>query len=191
MSYSPKVTILVPSFNHGKYITERIQSILDQTYKNFELIVIDDKSPDNSNDLISKLQSEHGFKYIRRGANTGTPFSAWGDICNLASGKYIWVCESDDVAYKDFLKVAVSALDDNPTAVMFYCNSDFIDADSQVIGNTYDYFHGTWKRDRWDNDFNVEGREELREFQLIGQTVPNMSSALLKLRVSKKPINHP
>lgn len=182
----PTVTVLVPSYNHAPFIRERILSIINQTYKDFELIVIDDKSPDGSNGIIAELQCQYGFKYIRRLKNSGTPFSAWEDICELASGKYIWVCESDDVAYEDFLMQGVSALESNANAVMFYCNSDFIDTDSNVVGNTYDYFHGIWKNERWDNDFVVDGIDELRNFQLLGQTVPNMSSALFKTRSFKK-----
>ena len=186
ISEPPVVTVLVPSYNHASFIKERVLSIINQSYKNFELIVIDDKSPDESGDILLELQNEYGFKYIRRTKNSGTPFAAWEDICRLASGKYIWVCESDDVAHNGFLDAAVKALNNNSEAVMFYCNSDFIDVDSQVIGNTYDYFHGTWKNDRWDNSFVTDGFEELREFQLIGQTVPNMSSALFRTDSFKK-----
>lgn len=185
-SSSPIVTVLVPSYNHAAFIRERIASIINQTYEDYELIVIDDKSPDGSDEIISEMQNKFGFQYIHRDKNSGTPFSAWEDICKLASGKYIWVCESDDVAHCDFLKVAVSALEKEPEAVMFYCNSDYIDAKGQVTGSTYDYFHGIWKKERWDNSFTAEGVEELRRYQLFGQTVPNMSSALFATASFKK-----
>ena len=137
-SSSPMVTVLVPSYNHATFIRERIASIVNQTYQDYELIVIDDKSPDGSDEIISDMQDKFGFQYIRRDKNSGTPFSAWEDICKLASGKYIWVCESDDVAHDNFLKTAVSALERETEAVMFYCNSDYIDVDGQVTGSTYD-----------------------------------------------------
>lgn len=174
------VTVLVPSYNHGKYITERIESIINQCYKNFELIVIDDCSTDDSNVILNELHEKYKFKYIRRDMNSGTPFAAWKDICTLAKGEYIWICESDDVAEPVFLETAVKSLADNQEAVIFYSNSYIINENSEKIGHTQDYFHNIWKEKRWDEDFCVDGLSELVNYQLRGQTVPNMSSALFR-----------
>ncbi len=178
----PKVTVVVPSYNHGRYIRERIESILNQTYSNIELIVVDDCSDDNSHEEISKLQTLYGFQYLRNEKNSGTPFSAWERICALGAGDYIWVCESDDVAESGFLEKAIAGFAKEPEAVLFYSSSHIINEDSDVIGHTDAYFHGIWKEKRWDEDFTVDGCDELLQFQLRGQTVPNMSSALIKAR---------
>ena len=176
----PKVTVLVPSYNHGRYIHERIQSIMNQAYSNIELIVIDDCSDDNSHEVISKLQAHYGFQYLRNERNSGTPFAAWERICTLATGDYIWVCESDDVAEPSFLEKAIASFANEPDAVLFYSNSHIINEASEITGHTESYFHDIWKENRWDNDFIVDGRDELIQFQLRGQIVPNMSSALIK-----------
>jgi glycosyltransferase involved in cell wall biosynthesis len=175
---SPKVSVLVPSYNHGRYIRERIESIFNQTYPHIELIVIDDCSDDDSHTIISALQARHGFRYLHNERNSGTPFAAWERICKLASGDYIWVCESDDVAEPSFLETAVTSLMANTDAVMFYSSSLIINETSQVIGHTDSYFHDVWKETRWDADFSANGIDELLKFQLRGQIVPNMSSAL-------------
>jgi glycosyltransferase involved in cell wall biosynthesis len=175
---SPKVSVLVPSFNHGRYIRERIESILKQNYTNIELIVIDDCSDDDSHNIISELQAQYGFQYFLNNRNSGTPFAAWERICTLATGDYIWVCESDDVAEPSFLETAVANLQAEPDAVMFYSNSLVINDASEVIGHTDSYFHDVWKENRWDVDFTADGLNELLQYQLRGQTVPNMSSAL-------------
>ena len=174
----PMVTALVPSYNHGRYIRERIESILNQTYTNIELIVIDDHSDDDSHTIISELQIQHGFQYLRNERNSGTPFAAWERICTLATGDYIWVCESDDVAEQTFVETAVASLAAEPSAVMFYSSSLIINEASETIGHTDSYFHDTWKETRWDADFIADGLTELLQFQMRGQTVPNMSSAL-------------
>jgi glycosyltransferase involved in cell wall biosynthesis len=176
---NPSVTVLVPSYNHGIYLRERIESIYAQTYQSFELYVIDDCSQDNSDQVISQLQSEYGFTYIRNELNSGTPFASWERICTLAKGKYIWVCESDDVAEPSFLEIAIGRMEANPKAVLFYANSDVIDEDSKVIGNTESYFQDVWKEKRWKKDFSANGINEFLGFQLRGQIVPNMSSALI------------
>ncbi len=174
----PKVSVLVPSYNHGRYIRERIESILNQTYGHIELIVIDDCSDDDSHTVISDLQALHGFRYLHNERNSGTPFAAWERICKLATGDYIWVCESDDVAEPAFVETAVATLMAEPDAVMFYCSSLIINEASRVIGDTDSYFHDIWKESRWDADFSADGLDELLRFQLRGQIVPNMSSAL-------------
>ena len=181
----PKVTALVPSYNHGRYIAERIESIMNQTYPNIELIVIDDCSNDDSHAVISKLQARYGFQYLHNKRNSGTPFAAWERICTLATGDYIWVCESDDVAEPTFLEKAVASFTKEPSAVLFYSSSHIINESSEIIGHTNSYFHDIWKEERWDKSFVADGYSELLQFQLRGQTVPNMSSALINARVFK------
>jgi len=182
----PLVTALVPSYNHGRYIRERIESILGQTYPAVELIVIDDASQDDSDAVIRALQQQHGFQYIRNQKNSGTPFAAWERICKLAKGRYIWVCESDDVAEPEFLQTAVTRLLGAPGSVLFYCNSLVIDDQSEVIGSTESYFHDIWRESRWDQDFSAAGKDELIRYQLRGQMVPNMSSALFEAEAFRK-----
>ena len=177
-SQCPKVSVLVPSYNHGRYIRERIESILKQTYANIELIVIDDGSDDDSHSIIGELQAQYGFQYLLNKCNSGSPFAAWERICTLATGDYIWVCESDDVAEPSFVETGVAALATEPGAVMFYSSSLIINEASEVIGHTDSYFHDIWKESRWDVDFTADGINELLQYQLRGQTVPNMSSAL-------------
>jgi glycosyltransferase involved in cell wall biosynthesis len=179
-TFNPIVTILVPSYNHGKYLKERIDSIYNQTFKSFELFVIDDRSDDNSNEVIINLQQKYGFKYFSNEVNSGTPFSAWEKISTLANGEFIWVCESDDVADKNFLSVAIEKFVKYPDAVLFYSNSHIIDENSLIVGNSSEYFRDIWKDQRWESDFIASGKEELRSYQLRGQIVPNMSSALIK-----------
>lgn len=175
----PKVTVLVPSFNHAPYLKRRIESIMDQTYDNFELVVIDDCSTDDSDKIITSLQSAHGFRYIANKINSGTPFAAWENILSIASGDFIWICESDDYADPEFLNCAVEAIMNVPNAVIAYCDSWIVDESDHQIDHTDTYFHDVWRETRWDKSFIQNGNEELDHFQLRGQTVPNMSSVLI------------
>jgi glycosyltransferase involved in cell wall biosynthesis len=182
----PKVTVLVPSFNHGCYLRRRIESIMAQTYRNFELIVIDDCSSDESAAIIASLQTTHNFKYIANKKNSGTPFAAWEYIISVANGDYIWICESDDYADPNFLDCAVKAITNVPNAVIAYCDSWIVDENDHLIDHTDTYFHDIWRETRWDNSFVQKGNEELHHFQLRGQTVPNMSSVLISITAFKK-----
>ncbi len=176
----PIVNIVVPSYNHGRYIGERIISIVNQTYRNWRLLVIDDCSDDNSDKVIRELQSKYGFKYIRNSKNSGTPFSSWARLSELPRSDYVWICESDDIADKMFLEIGIEKLRKNPSAVLFYSASKIIDESGMVIGSTDQYFRENWRINIWDEDRFSTGQKELVDFQIQGQTVPNMSSALVR-----------
>jgi glycosyltransferase involved in cell wall biosynthesis len=177
---SPAVTAVVPSYRHGKFIAARIESIVGQSFSDLELIVIDDCSPDNSDEVIRGLQAKHGFTYHRNTRNSGTPFAAWERAAKLARGEFLWICESDDVAEPAFLETAVAALRERSDAAFFYCGSNVIDVQGQRVGHTDEYFHDIWKQTRWDQSFYAGGLQELADFQVRGQIVPNMSSALVR-----------
>jgi glycosyltransferase involved in cell wall biosynthesis len=176
----PSITVVVPSYRHAAFIGARIESIVSQSYRDFELLVIDDCSPDESDAVIRSLQARYGFTYCRNPANSGTPFSAWERAAQEARGEFVWICESDDVAEPDFLQIAVAALRDAPDAALFYCDSNVIDAEGGRVGHTDEYFHDIWKETRWNCSFSAEGLSELASFQIRGQTVPNMSSTLIR-----------
>ncbi len=182
---TPLITILVPSYNHSKFIIERIESIYNQTYKNFEVFVIDDCSQDSSVSELKKIQKLYDFKLIVNDVNSGSPFSSWESILDMSNGEYVWICESDDVAESNFLRNAVLSFNQNPSAVLFYSHSKIIDSDGSVIGDTRKYFHDVFKSDRWDASFVSDGKYELEQFQIYGQTVPNMSSAVINFDVFK------
>lgn len=175
----PKVTALLPSFNHGDYIEQRIESIINQSYPNIELIVIDDLSTDNSHTIITQLQQKYNFIYIRNEKNSGTPFAAWETVISLATGDYLWICESDDFAETNFVETAINALVAHKNAVLFYCNSWVVNSNGDRVDHTETYFRDIWKEQRWEADFIIDGYQELINFQVRGQIVPNMSSALI------------
>lgn len=189
MNCRPKVTALIPSYNHGPFLRQRIETVLQQTYLNIELIVIDDGSDDDSDEIINSLLKQHNFRYIRNSRNSGTPFAAWGKAVSIATGEFIWICESDDFADACFLEVAVARLIENQEAVLFYCDSWVVDEDGKRIDHTDSYFHDIWRESRWDQNFTQDGTRELANFQLRGQTVPNMSSALVSARAFRQAYN--
>jgi Glycosyltransferases involved in cell wall biogenesis len=105
------VSVVVPSFNHGKYIDKTIKSVMNQTYENIELIVIDDKSSDNSIDIIKSVESDiknrfDNYQFIFKDTNLGLT-----DPLNkglyLAKGKYFTYIQSDDVMHKDKIYLSV------------------------------------------------------------------------------------
>lgn len=114
---NPLVSVLVPSYNHEKYIVETIESIINQTYKNIELIVIDDGSKDNSILILKKLQKLYNFTLVSR-ENKGL-CETLNEAILMASGKYIAVCASDDIYLEHKIEKQVDFMENNDFALCY------------------------------------------------------------------------
>lgn len=102
----------MPVYNTEKYLNESIRSILNQTYKNFELLIIDDGSTDNSLDIIKSFK-DNRIKLYENKVNKGLPYTR-NLALTLANGEYIAFMDSDDISELNRLKVQVKFLDENP-----------------------------------------------------------------------------
>ena len=107
MTDLPLVTVIIPSYNHAQYIENAIQSVLDQTYQNLELIVVDDGSQDQSHAVISKFSNHPKITTILNKQNKGQS-SVLNQAIRLAKGKYISLLPSDDwyLPHKTAVQVA-------------------------------------------------------------------------------------
>ena len=118
----PLVSVIIPNYNHARYIDQRIQSILCQTYKNYEVIILDDCSTDDSVERIEKYKNDsHISTIIVNEKNTGVPFKQWHKGMLLAKGSLIWIAESDDLCEPDFLETLVKAIDKDDKCVLAFC----------------------------------------------------------------------
>lgn len=119
------VSIVVTSYNHSKYIGKALESVFAQTYKNIEVIVVDDASTDGSQLIIKKYQKKHNFKFIERTNNYYSAEIKKGNKPIIeamleAQGKYIAVVDSDDYIFPDKIASQVALLEENPDASMCY-----------------------------------------------------------------------
>jgi alpha-1,6-rhamnosyltransferase len=108
----PLISILVPCYNHERYIEECLLSILRQDYDNFELIVVNDGSTDSSGEKIKALSHLHSFQYYEQ-SNQGVS-AALNHALSHAQGAYIVTPDSDDVMLPGRLKLQVSHLQEHP-----------------------------------------------------------------------------
>jgi glycosyltransferase involved in cell wall biosynthesis len=131
---NPLVSIIVPCYNHEKYIEECILSIVNQTYKNIELIVIDDGSSDNSPAILEKLQKQYGF-FLEFQSNRGISKTLNKAIRNYTQGKYIAGSASDDFLAIDRIERQVRYMEAHPDWDMTFGKVYMVDAKSRVIEN--------------------------------------------------------
>lgn len=137
-----RVSVILPNYNHAPYLESRINSILDQTYLNFELIILDDFSTDNSRDIIEKYKNHPNVtSVIYNERNSGSTFIQWQKGLNIAQGEYIWIAESDDCADIHFLENVMHHLDKYKSSHCFSMsyyideNNNITQSKEEVINN--------------------------------------------------------
>lgn len=108
----PLVTVFIPSYNHETYVKQSILSVVEQTWKNVELIVVDDGSPDGSVKLLSALSKEYGFSFTAQ-KNKGLTATLNDALAN-AKGKYFCMLSSDDIIFPDKLEMQVAFMEGRP-----------------------------------------------------------------------------
>jgi alpha-1,3-rhamnosyltransferase len=128
---NPLVSIVVPSYNHAKYITTCIESIVSQDYDNFELIVIDDGSKDESPSILTNLQLKYGFNLILN-QNKGLARTLNQGFKEIATGKYFTFCASDDYWLPGKLSKQVAFMEQNPDHGMVYGNARYVNENDEV-----------------------------------------------------------
>ncbi|WP_432222970.1 glycosyltransferase family 2 protein [Flavobacterium sp. TMP13] len=125
------VTIIIPSYNHSNFLLDRLKSIANQTYSDWEAIIIDDKSTDCSVKLITNfIEGNTNFKvkhFIINEKNSGSGYLSWQKGIELAETQYIWIAETDDVSDNIFLESQIKLLEKFPEAALVFSNSQYID----------------------------------------------------------------
>ena len=177
-SYKPLVSVIIPNYNHAPFLKERINSVLNQSYRNFEVILLDDCSSDNSQEIIDSYRGHEKISHIEYNiTNSGSTFKQWQKGLKFAQGEWIWLAESDDVADINFINELIVETD----AEMVYCNSQIIDADSSpstIYGFTHMPFKGSYPF--FSHNFTSNAREFLLQWMLKDNFIPNASAVLFK-----------
>lgn len=122
----PKVSICVPSYNSARFLGETIESALAQQFADYELIICDNASTDETPELCRRY-SDPRLRYIRFDQLVGQAAN-WNRCLELATGEYLILLHGDDVLAPHYLSRAVEALDQHPEAGMLFCCAEHIDA---------------------------------------------------------------
>lgn len=175
----PTVTVIIPNFNHERFLQQRIDSVLKQTYQDFELVLLDDCSTDGSRSILSQYANDPRVKIEFNKVNSGSTFKQWNRGARLASGKYIWIAESDDYADERLLERLVAVLESDPAITFAYCQSWRV-IDNDRLDGFADFYLDYLAPGRWKSDFLVDGREECQNYFVCANTVPNASAVVFR-----------
>lgn len=181
-----KVSVIIPNYRHADYLPERIESVLKQSYQDFEVILLDDASPDDSVQVLERYRNHPKVSHLVINAqNSGSTFRQWERGFALARGEYIWIAESDDFAEPDFLASCMAQFEAHPSCVVAYTESRLVDSRSRPLARK---FNGAISRggecDIW------SGEEFVRRNMLLRNAIYNASMALFRKSAIPKNQNH-
>lgn len=127
MSPSSKVSVCIPTYQHAVFLPTAIESVLRQTFEDFELIVVDNASTDNTEEVVSRyVKSDPRVRYFRNASNLGM-VGNWNKCLEYSAGDYVKILCSDDVLAPECLQVAVEALDRLPNVGLVTCGRQVVD----------------------------------------------------------------
>ena len=124
------VSIIIPTYNNANTICRSVDSCINQTYKNIEIIVIDDGSTDNTKEVLSRYSLDGRFKYIYQENQERSAARNHG--LDVARGEYIQFLDSDDEIYPTKIEKQINFLDANPEYFLVYCGVEYKNEIGQI-----------------------------------------------------------
>jgi glycosyltransferase involved in cell wall biosynthesis len=182
----PLISIIIPNYNHEKYLAQRLESVFNQTYTDFEVILLDDCSTDNSRAILLEYAKNPKVSHcVFNEINSGNTFVQWNKGIALAKGEYIWVAETDDFCELNFLEELIKPLIEDKEIVLSYCQSNRVDENGVVTGTWLNHTEDL-DAELFTTDFCVDGNEFIERFLIYKNVIPNASAVLIRQEFLKK-----
>ncbi len=180
-SFAPRVSIIVPSFNHAEYLRQRLDSVYGQTYPNVEVILLDDCSSDESVEILKEYAARYPDKttcHFRK-TNSGGVFNQWKKGIELATGELLWIAESDDYCSENFLQELVCCFQ-NEAVKLAFARTDFVRGMPPApIWNSTEYLQDLGLK-LWSHPFVRSAHAMVRSGWAVKNIVPNVSGAIFR-----------
>jgi len=168
MQTNPLVSVIIPCYNHEKYVQETIYSIINQTYKKIELLIIDDGSSDSSYDKIYEMEEQCNRRFsrfeVKTRENKGV-IETLNNLITMSSGEYIYLIASDDIAAPQAIEVQLDFLVNHPDYALCVGLNDIIDENGQQC---------YWDENR-NNVYNITEAKYISFTDLLIKTFPNIN----------------
>ena len=140
MEKVPRVSILIPTYNYAFCLDETVQSVLNQTFQDFELIIIDDCSKDNTDEVVQKYLSDARVSYYKNEVNLGL-VGNWNKCLSYAKGDYIKFLCADDKFRSDLLEKFVGVMEKYPGVSLVVCNKTMFGKSSVTVELPLQHLH--------------------------------------------------
>ena len=179
--FMPKVSIIVPNFNHAKYLPERLASIYGQTYGNVEVILLDDCSSDESLVILTDFAERYPSMTICcfNEVNSGGVFHQWKKGLELATGELVWIAESDDFCSTNLLEKLVCCFQ-NPAVMLAFARTEFVQGVPPVRTWTLEEYLFDLDFETWDRPFIKSAHAMVKSGWAIKNVIPNVSGSIFR-----------
>jgi glycosyltransferase involved in cell wall biosynthesis len=178
---APLVSVVLPSYNHVRYLGQRLHSIVNQSYKQIELIILDDGSTDGSQSILISWPYTCPVRFVISRTNTGLPFRQWARGISIARGEYVWIAESDDDSSPHFLTSMVDLAKRENVALAF---SDSIHIDENSVEREVGDLQNSPKVQCLYNSLLshrvYDGRRFITDYLSKTNSIPNVSAVLFR-----------
>jgi glycosyltransferase involved in cell wall biosynthesis len=176
----PFVSVVVPNYNYARFLPERLRSIANQTFQDFEVILLDDHSTDGSIAVIEEwARGRVGTRVLVNDKNTGSPFAQWMRGMEAAQSDLIWVAEADDACLPNFLATLLPYFEDR-NVFLGYTKSVPVTENGDVAGDYEAMYLDRISKRRWSQPYVVTDHEEANEGLGIANCIPNASSVIFR-----------
>lgn len=166
------VTIAIPTYNRARFITEAIRSAQAQTYRNIEILVVDNCSTDNTRLIVESIKDKR-LKYCRNPKNIGMK-NNWNKCVQLAKGQFILILGDDDILYPDFVDETIKIYKNYPNLGFIFTHTNKVDVEGQYLM-------------RWGYDFckpgYIKGGDYLLDTIKYGCCLTNSSTMICHKRI--------
>ena len=179
----PQVSVIIPNYNYEKYLEQRLISIINQTYRDFEIIFLDDSSNDKSVLLAKSILANTNipFEIHINEKNSGSPFKQWNKGLQIAKSEYIWIAEADDFCEYHFLEQLLALIKKSDNVGLAYCQTSPVDCDGKLISSiNYIQYTDFLDKDKWLSEYTNNGCLEVENYLCRLCTIINISSVIFR-----------
>jgi len=180
----PKISVIFTSYNHKEFLVEAVESIINQTFKDFELIIIDDCSTDGSQDLLLNYIDDTRVKLWLLTENTGSYVHSSNLGASKAESDFIIFAQCDDFANKNQLEKLYEIMQIHNNVGVVYSSSTLVDSLGNDIVSDYSYRSRNFKM-KCSTDTVISGLQ-MRNYFYHACVIPNLSAALIKRALFEK-----
>ncbi len=179
-----KISAVIPNYNYKDFLIRRIYSILNQTTKIYEVIILDDCSKDDSRKLIDEIYEKTkdiiNIRKIYNTQNSGGAFPQWAKGIEEAKGEYVWIAEADDYCNKNMIRTLLNKVEEDRDIKIAYVDTAFTDYKGNIFLKTIKPEIDVMKTGHWDSDFVDDGLTEIEKYTFLNNTIANVSSCIIK-----------
>jgi hypothetical protein len=172
--------VLVPNHNHAGVLPELLDCILAQTFRDLEVVVLDDASTDNSVDVIRGYSERADVLVVKNAVVSGSKCGRWLEGLDVARGEFVWIAEPGAWCAPDFVEALLELLRD-PSVKVAYAKSQKWNAKREVVGDdTRNGSSRAWPPSRAEAAYRVSATQEVNEGFGVTNTMPSASALMFR-----------